>query len=1694
MEPRINAKKWMIILTLLFCLALPSVLYAAAGAMQDYCVVPPFIVGGVLPNLLMLVDNSASMYDLEYQNTAGMFCFDNSYHNSNVCSTTSTTNCSLNSDCPSGETCINQYPGYFDPAKYYIAMPVAGVADGYPGVPYATDITSGNTLFSTFIPVPLLPAGCTYNTSYLCLTLAGTTPDKVAQFVASGKFLNWLTASKMDVQKDILTGGKYVTKVCSTANTSCSADTDCPSGQACITAASPFLQGESRGCVGYRYVKEVPLTDWNPPLASSPITFGVRGDISSDVRMPAAGGTTRIDVFKGDFNNADCQAAVSCYETCGSNCGPCKNSATACLGGTSSSSETTTWNHALSRCWQCPNQKCCPEDITWTGDGNTITNNQECGSLTQAQKQSLQPGDPLYICLQDSSSALTPNSATFNGCVWNNYALDVGLAGGYVGICDFAPGATITSDTYKKCVSYQFANFCRGLKVGEVVDPTAGGTSTSTTGNVPANLVDGGLMGLGNPIRTLHVRVGNWVPAGHCSATTSQACNSGVLDCPPGEQCYPSGVVQQYRNQIRMGAMVFNTYGSRTECTTPNSMITYTCSDATNEDGAHIISYVGDPVGDHSSGLISQIDAVIPATWTPFSEAFYEAIGYFASRSDMQLNATDFDVTKKPVQYRCQPNNVLIITDGQSTADLHPAPTGLVNALHYDTQYDPALNSSITFAGTRNVDDLAWIAQTRKISDPNLLTSPASAAAPVNTKDKITTYVVFSGTSSGGTNEYNPAVLMNDTATRGGGTFQQASNPAQLAQALNNTFQQITAKTASGTASSVLASGEGSGANLIQAIFFPDRKIGSSDIKWTSIMHNLWYYIDPQLSNSTVREDTDTDQKLELTDDKIVNFYFDSVDNQTKIQLYPDANGDGVVDSSPPPTTVTFDGLNSLWEAGKLLFDTAAGNRNIYTNVDTTAALTSSNNAFTTANATALRPLVNVNVNIADDAAHTETQKLINYIRGVDGGTIDNVLNRNRTVTIGGTTGTWKLGDIVNSTPRIVSSIPLNRYDEIYNDVTYKNFTKSTTYKNRGMVFSGANDGMLHAFNLGSITIYDDPNKKASITGANRGTEAWSFIPRNTLPYLKYFADQNYAHIFYVDDTSYLFDASISIDTSAGSNSGTTTCNSATYANYWECDKSVNSWRTILIGGMRLGGGSRGKLATNNGQDCTECVKNPISGTGYSSYFAMDVTDPAIPKLLWEFPSPAQSAPGLNYTTTGPAIIRVGAGTTNGRWLAVFASGPSGYISPTPIAQFMGITEHDWWGELPYRRGNLLLYIVDVKTGTLLRTIDTGKTAAFAGSLLNSTSDLDLNYQDDVVYFGYSQRSALSGTYTAQGGAANSITLSGSDATTARGTFIHLVSTHETKLVTSVNTDSPPVATVDSDWKLAPPANGAGYNVLDGWTQGGVMRLATNESVNPSDWVVSDLITGTRPVTASVTKILDMTNTGIYTPTLRVYFGTGRFFYRIGDVIDDTDYVNTPSRRSNFLYGLVDPCFRDSCDTAHWLPTCCTSTAGAPVLASDTTSAPRSGPGWYIALDRCTDGSGNSVACTSSNVLYREERLVSDPLSNTSGAIFFSTNSPTGDVCSYGGSTHLWAVRYDTGGSLPGAILKGKALIQLSTGSIQEINLADAFGQTDGTASSATHRGGRRTVGFAGLSPLIQGLSLIQPPKPVNMIMHIRKK
>ena len=213
---------------------------------------------------------------------------------------------------------------------------------------------------------------------------------------------------------------------------------------------------------------------------------------------------------------------------------------------------------------------------------------------------------------------------------------------------------------------------------------------------------------------------------------------------------------------------------------------------------------------------------------------------------------------------------------------------------------------------------------------------------------------------------------------------------------------------------------------------------------------------------------------------------------------------------------------------------------------------------------------------------------------------------------------------------------------------------------------------------------------------------------------------------------------------------------------------------------------------------------------------------------------------------------------------------------------------------------------------------------------------------------------------------------------------------------------------------------------------------------------------------------------------LWLYFGTGRYFYKT----DDLD-----GRRR--IYGIKDPCYL----ATNTIDTTCTQSVSEASLADSTTNPPASEPtsGWYIDLD-C---SPNDPGCSGDTVPsgYGAERLVTHPLAVFTGVVFYTTFSPTADICGFGGNTYLWAVDARTGGLAPDIALKGKALIQVATGEIQEVKLEEAFTEKkpSGGGTGGGTGGGRRTTGSPGV-PSSDAPTVIVPPQPLQKIMQIQER
>jgi type IV pilus assembly protein PilY1 len=90
-------------------------------------------------------------------------------------------------------------------------------------------------------------------------------------------------------------------------------------------------------------------------------------------------------------------------------------------------------------------------------------------------------------------------------------------------------------------------------------------------------------------------------------------------------------------------------------------------------DGGHIVSYIADNNTSLEDIFLNQdvytdhYKPLYPHHWTPLAETYYEATRYFRAQMSA-YNNVDYS-NKDPIQYRCQQNFVILITDGESTKD-----------------------------------------------------------------------------------------------------------------------------------------------------------------------------------------------------------------------------------------------------------------------------------------------------------------------------------------------------------------------------------------------------------------------------------------------------------------------------------------------------------------------------------------------------------------------------------------------------------------------------------------------------------------------------------------------------------------------------------------------------------------------------------------------------------------------------------------------------------------------------------------------------------------------------------------------------------------------------------------------------------------------------------------------------------------
>ena len=155
-------------------------------------------------------------------------------------------------------------------------------------------------------------------------------------------------------------------------------------------------------------------------------------------------------------------------------------------------------------------------------------------------------------------------------------------------------------------------------------------------------------------------------------------------------------------------------------------------------------------------------------------------------------------------------------------------------------------------------------------------------------------YGGFKDSDKVGTTGYNLPDKTSEWDANGDGlpdTYFYAQNPLQLEGKLAAAFAAILNQTSSGTAASVLSSSTTGEGAIYQSYFYPTQFQAEREIKYAGYVQSL--FVD---TYGNFREDTVKDNRLVLTDDRIVVTRYDPLKDILVIDIYVDANGDGKAD------------------------------------------------------------------------------------------------------------------------------------------------------------------------------------------------------------------------------------------------------------------------------------------------------------------------------------------------------------------------------------------------------------------------------------------------------------------------------------------------------------------------------------------------------------------------------------------------------------------------------------------------------------------------------------------------------------------------------------------------------------------------------------------------------------------------------
>ena len=424
------------------------------------------------------------------------------------------------------------------------------------------------------------------------------------------------------------------------------------------------------------------------------------------------------------------------------------------------------------------------------------------------------------------------------------------------------------------------------------------------------------------------------------------------------------------------------------------------------------------PVGSTQATLNSAIDNLSAETWTPLGEAMFEMTRYWAGETSYYgktSNAPGGQYTS-PIQYRCQKNFNIVITDGVSTKDNQiPGLPGFSAGVAY-TSYDAAGNAVVpakVFKACVNKDTASSVTCPEKLEGSTVNnafvgTSDDSSSYGRTIRD-VASYAYDKDMRVGGTDldgksfddpkfklqnvaTYTVGFAVNDPVLKaaaivGSGKYYTANNEQELTDALADAVNSIIASISNAGGVATQSEATAAGNKVFQPVFNPQGWWG-----------------------------------------ELRCFNLDTVTGDVGAACSPQAKA-----------VIPAFGSRKLHSAKFVTGTFSAFDFN--PPGDTTGATT---RGYMTVNNSPLGQRNQLG------SSNTERDKVIRFLRGEEG--------------IAGfrTRPNGLLGDIIDGQPVVVSAP-----SGMTTDTSYAAF--ATANSNRGIVLVGANDGMLHAFRISDM-------------------------------------------------------------------------------------------------------------------------------------------------------------------------------------------------------------------------------------------------------------------------------------------------------------------------------------------------------------------------------------------------------------------------------------------------------------------------------------------------------------------------------------------------------------------------------------------------------------------------------------------------